>query len=202
MAQPPNLSGDAKGFNSKMFKSQRGVRRALKALGYGVNHCLRTIPTSTIRQFQTDYNKCAEKFGRWGKVDRTGKIDRQTLNALEHAIRWCKKRENRDGIPSARAWQSLCAHRRKVCRDTECEDGRSFSATPEKVEERETNFVEVMPDGTGKLRNIHTDDALRCSIIAFERYGEVVFAVVDVPSQGDLPNGRSEPISCPCVLGR
>ncbi len=212
MARPPNLSGDARGFNSQMFKSDRAVRRGFRMLGYAVNPRDHKVPKSTVQQFQRDYNKCAERFGRWGKVEVSGRIGKTTLNALEHAVRWSKKRENREGIPTARSWQALCANRRAACLDTECVDGRNYSAPPEVgaeayatvtvPEAREENFVEVLPVGRGKLRNIHTDDALRCNILGFERHAEVIFAIVEVPPQRDLPGGRSDSITCPCVLGR
>ncbi len=201
MAKPPNLSGDAKGYNSQMFKSSRAVRRGFKLLGYGVNPSDHKVPGSTVRQFQHDYNRCSERFGRWGQVRVTGKLNRETLNGLEHAVRWSKKRENRDGTPSARSWQALCSDRGIACRDAS--GSRTYSKTDTPAPKaRESSFVEVLPNGSGKLRNIHTDDALRCEILNFELHGDVVFATVAVPPQGDLPGGRSEPITCPCVLGR
>lgn len=200
MAAPKNLSRDTKGFNSRMFKSERAVRRGFMMLGYGVNTCEHKVPSNTVRQFQRDYNKCANRFGHWGQVKITGKLNRDTLNALEHAIRWSKKRENDQGIPSARSWQSLCGDRRAACIDTdECESGRRKYG---QTDLSETNFVEVLPNGSGKLRNIHTDDSLRCDIICFERHGDVVFSTVNVPSQGDLPGGRPNSITCPCVFAR
>ena len=200
MAAPPNLSKDAKGFNSQMFKSDRAVRRGFRILGYGVNPRDHKVPANTVRQFQRDYNKCAERFGHWGKVKVTGKLNRDTLNALEHAIRWSKKRENDQGIPSARSWQALCGDIDSPdCFDKSSRTGARAYAQPEAAE---TNFVEVLPNGTGKLRNIHTDDSLRCEILCFDRHGEVVFATVKIPPQGDLPGGRPDPISCPCVFAR
>lgn len=206
MAKPPNISGDINGFNTQMFKSKRAVRRGFLMLGYGINPRDADIPANVVRQFQRDYNKCSERFGRWGKVDINGKLDKPTLNGLEHAIRWAKKRENRDGTPSARSWQALCGNRAAACiDDSECGNNgrrRKYAQPDVEVQPRETNYIEVCPDGTGKLRNILTEDALRCNILAFERHGEVIFAVAEVPPQGDLLGGRPQPITCPCMFAR
>lgn len=179
-----------------MFKSRRAVRRGFKILGYAINPHDHEVPSQTIRQFQRDYNKCSDRFNQWGNVEVGGSLDIDTLNALEHAVRWSRKRENSEGIPSARFWQSLCADLRP-----ELNYKRAYAQT-EPVKEKETNFVEVLPNGIGKLRNIYTDDALRCNILAFERHGDVIFAIVEVPPQGDLPNGRDEQINCPCIFAR
>jgi len=205
MPAPPNLSKDAKGFNTSMFKSDRAVRRGFRLLGYGVSNRFHKVPGDTVRQFQRDYNKCADRFGRWGKVKVTGKLNKDTLNALEHAIRWSKKLENTQGTPSARSWQSLCASRRNACLDPPSGKGKTRAyaqAEAELPEARGTNFVEVLTNGSGKLRNIHTDHALRCNILAFERHGDTVLAVVEIPPQGDLPGGRPDSITCPCVFAR
>jgi len=199
MANPPNLSGDAKGFDSKMFSTERAVRRGFQLIGYGVNLRKNKVPSDTVEQFQRDYNRCSDRFGKWGKVQITGKLDRISLNALEHAIRWSKKRENKCGMPAARSWRALCTNRKSAG----CESGRSYSEAENPTpRESATNFVEVLPNGSAKLRNTRTDDALRCNIINFELHGDIVFALVEVPSQGDLPGGRPEPITCPCILGR
>lgn len=211
MTAPPNLSKDVKGFNSSMFKSDRAVRRGFRVLGYAVNPRDHKVPANTVRQFQRDFNRCGERFGRWGQVKVTGKLNRNTLNALEHAIRWSKKRENREGVPSARSWQALCADRSSGCTDPASSNQRGprrrrayaqADQAPPDLPERGTNFVEVLSNGTGKLRNIHTDHALRCNIIAFERYGDTVFVLVEVPPQGDLPGGRPDHIKCPCIFAR
>lgn len=203
MPAPPNLSKDVKGWNSSMFKSDRAVRRAFRILGYSVSNRFHKVPSDTVRQFQHDYNKCAERFGHWGKVKTTAKLNKDTLNALEHAIRWSKKRENREGIPTARSWQALCGVRRASgSRAYAQSESPASPEAPEAPEGRGTNFVEVQPNGTGKLRNIHTDHALRCNIIAFERAGDTVFALVEIPPQSDLPGGRTDQIKCPCIFAR
>lgn len=201
MPTPPNLSNDSAGFNSRMFRSDRAIRRGFRVLGYGINPKDHKVPSGTIKQFQRDYNHCAEKFGRWGRVDIHGKIDKPTLNALEIAIRWAKKKENTQFIPSARVWQSLCSFRKSACNDhDDCSDNsqRSYSSTD--IEKSETNFVEILSNGFGRLRNIHTDDSLRCNIECFDKHGDVVFATVTVPPQGGLPKGRDKSITCPCVF--
>lgn len=202
MANPPNISGDPNGFNAAMFKTQRSVARAIRMLGYAVRPDHKT-PEETVKKFQHDYNHCSKRFGEWGEVAVNGRIDTATLNALEHAVRWSKKRENRSGTPSARFWRALCSDRRPDCLDSEGY-GRMYAETEqkEKVEPQESSFVEVQPNGSAKLRNLHTDDALRCDVLDFERQGDVVFAIVKLPPQADLPNGRSEPLCCPCTIRR
>lgn len=172
-------------------------------LGYAINTSFHRVPKGTVRQFQRDYNKCSDRFGQWGKVEITGRIDKDTLNALEHAIRWSKKRENKDGTPSARSWLSLCGDRSgKTC--GECDGDEPVVVTSRKKipEESETNYVEITPQGTAKLRSVDTDIALRAEVVGFEREGDVVFAVVKIPPQADLPGGREKTFQCPCVLSR
>ena len=165
-------------------------------LGYPVDPKVHEPDAKTVKKFQRDYNRCDMNFDSWGDIAITGKIDIPTLNALEHAIRWSKKRENDTGVPSGRSWRALCTG-----------SGRKYSSTGEESDDdvvtpdTESNYIEIQQDGSGKLCNIHNDHALRCSILAFERAGDVVFAVVDVPPQGDLPHGRPEPITCPCFMG-
>lgn len=175
-----------------MFKTNRSVRRGLRMLGYPVDPKVTEPDAKTVEKFQQDYNRCDMHFESWGDIAITGKIDVPTLNALEHAIRWSKKREDDTGQPSGRSWRALCSG-----------PGRTYAAADESAPAHlasESNYVEILPDGSGKLRNVHTDDALRCNILAFERQGDIVFAVVEVPAQGDLPSGRAGPITCPCVM--
>jgi hypothetical protein len=186
-----------------MFKSDRAVRRGFRILGYGVSNRDHKVPSKTVHRFQLNYNKCADRFGHWGKLNVTGKLSKETLNALEHAIRWSKKLENTQGVPSARSWQSLCGNQWNVYPSNGSAKTRAYAqAEGDAPEARGTNFVEVMSDGVGKLRNIHTDHALRCNIIAFERYGDTAFAVVEIPPQADLPGGRPDQITCPCIFAR
>jgi hypothetical protein len=156
-----------------------------------VSMCEHKVDRKTVVKFQGSYNRCAKKFGKWGEVDVNGRLDNDTLNALEMALRWTKRRENKDGTPSAVVWQSLC-------KDLAAADhGRRTSD----MSERGTNYVEVMPNGMAKLRNIHNDHALRANVLEFEKHGPVVFAKVEIPPQGGLPKGRAE-ICCPCVFSR
>jgi len=204
MDQPPNYTGDPNGYNRRMFRSDRAVRRGFMMLGYAVNTCMHQVPKSTVRQFQRDYNKCSRRFGQWGQVELNGALDKPTLNALEVAIRWSKKRETREGIPSARSWQSLCQDRsHKSC--GECgPDGkiRAPRVVAPKPQPDERNYIEITNQGMAKVREIGTDTALRAEVMGFEREGDTVFAIVKIPPQADLPSGRDEPFRCPCVISR
>lgn len=201
MASPPNISNDSKGYNRQRFRGDRSVRRVFMTLGYGINTTRHKVPKSTVTEFQRDYNKCASKFGQWGKVELTGALDKPTLNALEHAIRWSKNREDTDGTPSARSWQSLCHDRPSYPGGCGSDEKIIISRTHEK-EEYESNYIEITDAGGAKLRSIDTDIALRAEIVGFDREGDVVFAIVKIPPQADLPGGREEPFRCPCILGR
>lgn len=198
--RPPNLSKDNAGYNTSMFKTDRSVKNAFRRIGYGVSPAIK-VPSSTITQFQHDYNKCGDKFGRWGKIDVTSKLDKHTLNALEIAVRWSVKRENRDGVPAARSWQGLCRNLKHLsCNE---DQSRSYSATEAEgleISPDETRYIEILPNGNGKLRNLHSDHALRANILDFEHHGPVIFAVAILPPQDGLPGGREEPFSCPCVF--
>lgn len=199
MATPPNFSKDPKGYNRKMFRSERAVRRGFMMIGYAVNTSAHKVPEGTVLQFQKDYNRCSDRFGQWGKVDESGRLDKPTLNALEHAIRWSKKRENKDGTPSARSWQSLC---HAAPGDSCGGERRIIASRIEEPEVYETRYIEVTSNGIAKLRDTETDMSLRAEVVDFERDGNVVFAIVKIPPQADLPGGREEPFRCPCVLGR
>lgn len=199
MSTPPNFTKDKDGFNRKMFRSDRAVRRGFMRVGYPVNTGAHKVPKETIRQFQKDYNKCSDRFGQWGKVKENGSLDIPTLNALEHAIRWSLKRENKDGTPSARSWQSLC---HSAPGDSCGGEKRIIASRIEEPDVYETRFIEVTSQGTAKLRDTETDLSLRAEVVDFERDGNVVFAIVKIPPQADLPGGREEPFRCPCVLGR
>jgi hypothetical protein len=202
MASPPNYTNDSAGYNSRMFKSERAIRRAFMMLGYGINKALHRVPKATIKRFQRDYNKCGRRFGQWGSVEVSGLIDEDTLNALEVAVRWSKKRERREGIPTARSWRSLC-HDSSNESCGECGNGERINLSKvQKPRHMETRYVEVSPDGVAKMRDIDSDVSLRAEVIDFERDGNVVFAIVKIPPQADLPGGREEPFRCPCVLGR
>lgn len=185
------------GFNLQMFKSRRSICRALRCLGYGINERHDSPPIETVQQFQQDFNKCSDKIGRWEKIAASGILDVDTLNALERAVQWAKDLEGANGTPSARSWQSLCSYSGRGQGSK-----RAYSQTKEFELEKGTNFVEILPSGIGKLRNTYTTNALRCSIIRFERHGDFIFAVVEVPPQGDLPSGRNEQICCPCLFSR
>lgn len=194
MSSPPNISGNAAGYNKGMFKSNRAIRRAFKLLGYPIDMCEHNVDRGNVRHFQKDFNRCSKKAGKWGQIEATGKLDKDTLNALEIALRWAKKRENTDGTPCMVSWQSFCA----VARGK----GRTFAEVEAEAPiEKGTNYVEVSPNGMAKLRNVYNDHCLRAELLDFERHGAVAFATVILPPQGDLPGGRSEPMTCPCVFG-
>lgn len=178
------------------LKNSREIRNGFRVLGYAVDLRSHEVSQEIIRQFQRDYNKCSDRFDHWENIEITSSLDGDTINALDRAIRWSKNRENAEGIPSARSWQSLCADL-----GPNLNPARVY-AQLESPKETETNFVEVLSNGTGKLRNIYTSDAFRCNILSFERHGNVIFAVVEIPPQADLPDGRDESISCPCIFTR
>jgi hypothetical protein len=201
MASPPNISKHPKGYNKKMFRSDRAVRKGFMILGYGVNTTRHKVTRDTVREFQRDYNKCSDKFGQWGKVEITGELNKDTLNALEHAVRWSKKREDNEGVPSARSWQSLCHKRPSYPGGCGSDEKVVVSRTHER-EPYEASYVEIAKNGIAKLKSIDSDIALRAEVVGFERDGAVVFAIVKIPPQSDLPGGRAEPFRCPCVLSR
>ena len=198
MATPPNFTNNEAGYNRQMFRSDRAIRRGFMRIGYPVNTGLHKVPKSTVTQFQRDYNKCSDRFGQWGKVKENGALDIPTLNALEHAIRWSKRREDKEGVPSARSWQSLCHD----APGDSCGGKKAIASRIMESDAYETRYVEVTAQGTAKLRDTETDLALRAEVVDFERDGNVVFAIVKIPPQSDLPGGREEPFRCPCVLGR
>lgn len=158
-------------------------------LGYPVNLKTHKVTSNLIKRFQKDFNRFSKAHdNRWGRTRPDGHLDVETLKALEVAVRWSKKRSNESGIHPSNAWQNQ-SFSTKSC--------RTYAA----VEEPEpTSFVEVMPSGTAKLRNVHNDHPLRADIHKFERHGPVVFALISLPPQEDLPNGRREPFLCPCLL--
>jgi len=205
MANPPNLSQSPAGYNDKMFRSVRSIRRGLSMLGYPASSCDQEISGDMIRKFQNDYNRCSKKFGHWGTIEASSEMDVPTLNGLEHAIRWAKKIEKTKGLPTASAWRFFCnlymapGERTYSATGETLENGPTVAAQPEVAE---SNFVEVLPNGNGKLRNIYNDDALRANIVDFEKHGSTVFAVVILPPQDGLPGGRMDPFACPCLIRR
>jgi len=193
--KPPNLSQSKAGYNTQMFPNNRAVCRAFRILGYTVSSSRSKISKRIVVQFQKDYNKCSCKFNKWGHIEINGQLNKETLNAVEIALRWTKKQAKKEGLPEPVTWQNLC---KKIG------DGRGYSATDkEKSEEKEkaTNYIEVLPNGQAKLRNIYNDRALRADILDFEKHGPVIMAVAILPPQADLPNGKNNPITCPCVFG-
>lgn len=205
--KPPNVTKNPSGYNTKMFSSNHAVKNAFRRIGYGVSRRDVKVPRATIIQFQRDYNKCADRFGHWGQIDETGKLDRETLNGLEIAVRWSVKRENRDGTPAARSWQGLCRNLSHIQCEEDCGDRRGDSTSRRyananksvEIDDSPKHYIEVLPNGVGKLRNMHNDHALRANILDFEKHGPVIFAVAVLPPQADLPKGRKDPIKCPCV---
>lgn len=183
---PSNISGDIKGFNSRLFKSDRAIRRAFIVLGYSVDPNMLRVPESAIRRFQTDYNVASSRLSSIGSLHISGKINKETLNALEFAIRWSKKRSSVKTTSIAECWRSLIGNK----------DKRAYSGT----DHSPSNFVEVNSDGSGNLRSTKTDSALRCIVLSFEKRGETVFATVSVPPQGDMPEGCKSSITCPCIF--
>ena len=105
--QPPNISGDPKGYNTQMWEGLENVAHAYRFLGYQGSDGI-----GITRQFQGDWNRVSQRVATnpnfqafdWrhvpqGNVIVDGDPGPQTLNALEVAI------ANQDVIP----WQNLTA---------------------------------------------------------------------------------------------
>ncbi len=105
--QPPNISGDPKGYNSQMWEGLENVAHAFRFLGYQGSDGI-----GITRQFQGDWNRVSQRVATnpnfqafdWnhvpqGNVIVDGDPGPQTLNALEVAI------ANQNVIP----WQNLTA---------------------------------------------------------------------------------------------
>lgn len=189
MLRPPNASGNTSGYNSDLFKTDRGVRRAFMMLGYPVKKSSHKVEKKIVGQFQSDYNRCSDRFGQWGKVDDDSRLNKHTLNALEQALRWAKAQESETGNPSAALWQSLCKGYDEDFR--ECE----------RPEAKPTCFVEIDADGLARVHDIGSDESLRAEVLRFEREGDVVFAVVRIPSQAGIASEIRE-LRCPCKVCR
>jgi len=189
MMKPLNTTRDPKGFNSKIFKDDRSIRRAFIILGYSVNHSSLKVPKSSVLKFQKDYNIASQKNSSMGALKADGVIGKDTLNALEVAIRISKKNSQSNNLSIGKSWQVICGSIKP----------RKYAKSDD-IDYSKTNFVEVGKNGTGKLRSCITDKSLRCTVVDFERHGDVVFAVVEVPPQKDLAAGCLSKITCPCVF--
>lgn len=91
VAEPPNLTGDPAGYDTSLFPNSRAIRRALAYLGYAVPINDQPLLDSTaVRRFQEDYNHAASytpgKFDASVPVTVNGKMDKASLNALDHVL--------------------------------------------------------------------------------------------------------------------
>ena len=106
--RPPNVSGERRGYNERMFPAEEDVARGLMYLGYKSEH-----GNSMLRAFQADWNivstKLAVNAGRYANIDfihvpqgilsTDGMIGPQSLRALEVAVT--------NQRASNQAWSSL-----------------------------------------------------------------------------------------------
>jgi hypothetical protein len=86
---PPNISKDAKGYNSLMFKSASHVRQWFVNMGYSVLiNQDSLIGNRAVKKFQRNYNTVAARPGKssMGHLDIDGTAGPNTLNALEIAF--------------------------------------------------------------------------------------------------------------------
>ena len=91
MNKPPNFSKDTAGYSTRLFPNDRAVRRAFRILGYAVSASHLKVSKRVVVQFQKDYDKCSHKFSKWGEIEINGQLNKETLNAIEIALRWTKK---------------------------------------------------------------------------------------------------------------
>lgn len=190
MKSPPNISNRPEGYNKRMFPDDRSIRKGFMSLGYGISYDRHEVSPDVTLQFQRDYNKCSRKLSRWGAIEADGKLGKDTMNALEIAIRWAKKAQNEGTLPSSTLWQSFCR------------ESPGCSGFPEDAEEPIDNakYVEINSNGSAMLRDLYKDGSLRVELASFERHGDAVIAVVTVPPQANMPRGRSGFLKFPCVV--
>ena len=98
--KPPNISGDAAGYNTDFFPSPLPVRLALNRLGYSVPLSDNTLVPNgrenpEVRRFQTHWNRLV---GRLGAGERLG-----SPNALKHV----RGSLSVDGIPGRNTLNAL-----------------------------------------------------------------------------------------------
>lgn len=178
--RPPNISKDPQGYNTKLFPNSRAVRKALRHLGYKVSLTNTPPPKVIVRQFQKHYNHCAiKRFHKWGSLKVDGIAGRNTLNAIEIAMTFARKRGRAHGGEAAHHWQKLCARHRP---------GRHKRHHGTKPRPHRPEFVEVMGKGVGKLRRPGLD--YRVYIHKLAKKGDLLFAQVRIPPQVGLPKGR------------
>ena len=106
---PPNVSGDAEGYNTQRYPHPGAVRLTMTALGYKVEYTAETLvpnnqPNSEVTKFQREWNKVIRGLDS-GKVEFPSPVDdpsklesfrgllgedgipgKNTLNAMEIAI--------------------------------------------------------------------------------------------------------------------
>jgi hypothetical protein len=90
---PPNLTGDLKGYNSVLWSGPRKVREALRDMSYNVavNDDGLGRGNPEVKKFQKDYNLAAtasgaEPLGAVGVILEDGTAGTHTLNGLELVI--------------------------------------------------------------------------------------------------------------------
>lgn len=160
----------------------RRIRRAFLALGYSVSNASYDIPENSVKDFQSDYNNCADNLKGWDKIAVNGKLDKETLIALDSAVKLAEYKSGRSLDEIEGSWKYLCKKHEKPNEDL--------------------RYVEVMPNGSANVRDLQSDLSLRANLIAFDREGDVIFAIVSIPAQADLPAGQEERLRCPCVVRR
>jgi len=182
MQHPPNVSGDQKGYNTKIFPNFRAVRKAFRRLGYETDMANASVPSSIVRQFQRGYNHCSIKgHPAWGILRIDGKIDGKdgahTLNALEIALGYALKNAPSQNQPVGAWWQKHCAqHHPKRSEDEIGPVGHG------------KRYVELINKHAGRLRRVGQTD-VRVVVHQLARKGSVLFALSSIPPQTDVPMG-------------
>lgn len=188
---PPNISKDKKGYNRKLFSNYRAVRRVMQRLGYKVTMTNTKAPAMVVRQFQRHYNHCSiKRFPKWGSLKVDGVAGRHTLNALEIALTWARKRSKVHGGTVHGNWQKMC-HRLRPPRRKH-RPGKKFPRP------KHVAYVEVMGKGQGKLRRPGKD--LRVYIKKLAKKGNLLFAYVQIPPQFGMPKGMAGKKWYPAVV--
>jgi len=174
---PPNTSGDPHGYNAKLFRNHRSVRRALLRLGYKVNLANVKAPAGIIRRFQKDYNICSiKRHPAWGVLKIDSVPGAHTLNALEIALSFALKNSAKQGVTSNDFWQKLC---RKL---------RPKKAQKPGPVGKGRQYVLLVSKGIGRLKRPGKD--LRVRVEDLARKGSLLFARVTIPNQDGHPGDK------------
>ena len=184
---PPNISGNKKGYNTLLYPNHRAIRKALRHLGYQLSPTNSKPPSIIVRQFQKHYNFCSiSRFHKWGGLKIDGKAGKHTLNALEIALKWATKRGTAKGKSPAHVWRHTCNRSRPgKGKFPGMPHGKPHGKPPKK---KQPEFVEIRGKNIGKLRRPGMD--YRVFVKQLARKGDMLFAKVTIPPQLGLPSGK------------